>query len=275
MHKCLALVGVLGMSLPLLAQGNYEIQVYGSETVAPHNTIVELHSNFTFMGTKPVAGSKLAADGTVPTEHALHETLEVTHGFTSWFEIGSYLFTGFQPQNGYQFVGSHIRPRVRAPESWHLPVGLSLSTEIGYQRPIFSPDTWTCEIRPIIDQKINRWYWAFNPALEKSLHGPSRDLAWEFVPNAQVTYDFTKKVTGALEYYGSLGPIAGFDPISEQQHFIVPAVDLNLLPRWEFNFGVGVGVTRATDHIIVKMILGRRFGSADGHSRARPQDTAP
>jgi hypothetical protein len=30
-------------------------------------------------------------------------------------------------------------------------------------------------------------------------------------------------------------------------------------PEWEFNFGVGIGLTRSTDHLILKMIIGRRF----------------
>src|SRR5215467_14852428 len=58
---------------PLMAQDNYEIQVYGSETVAPKTTMLELHSNFTVDGSKPVPGSEYAADGTYPTNHALHE----------------------------------------------------------------------------------------------------------------------------------------------------------------------------------------------------------
>jgi hypothetical protein len=35
--------------------------------------------------------------------------------------------------------------------------------------------------------------------------------------------------------------------------------DLNVSPKWEINFGVGVGSTAGTDHLIVKGILGRRF----------------
>jgi len=61
--------------LPAAAQENYEIQVYGSETVAPGNTMVELHSNFT------ATGSKTLIDGMAPTNHAWHETIEITHGF--------------------------------------------------------------------------------------------------------------------------------------------------------------------------------------------------
>jgi hypothetical protein len=33
--------------------------------------------------------------------------------------------------------------------------------------------------------------------------------------------------------------------------------NLNLSPKWEVNFGLGV--TRSTDHRIAKMILGHRF----------------
>ena len=121
--------------------------------------MVELHSNFTF------EGSKTTDDGTYPTEHQLHETLEITRGLTDWAEIGFYVFTSADSQHGWQWVGDHIRPRVRAPESWHWPVGVSLSTEIGYQRAVFSPDTWTIEIRPIIDKTIGKLYLDFNPTL--------------------------------------------------------------------------------------------------------------
>jgi hypothetical protein len=40
---------------------------------------------------------------------------------------------------------------------------VSLSNEIGYQRPEFSADTRTWEIHPTVDKKIGRWYLSFNP----------------------------------------------------------------------------------------------------------------
>jgi hypothetical protein len=54
-------------------------------------------------------------------------------------------------------------PRFRIPESRQWPGAVSLSSEIGYQRPEFSADAWTWEIRPIIDKKSGRWYLSFNP----------------------------------------------------------------------------------------------------------------
>jgi hypothetical protein len=237
------------------AQGNYEVQVYGSDLVAPRATMVELHSNFTIDGTRGVI------DGVLPTRHAEHETLEITHGFNEWFETGFYIFTSVQPDGGWYFVGTHIRPRIAVPEKYKLPVGLSISNEIGYQRPNFSLDTWTWEIRPIVDKKIQKLYLAFNPTFDLTLHGPDKPRGPEFSPNAKVSYDLLKKVAVGLEYYGSYGPATDWDPLREQEQQFVPAIDVDFGPNWEFNFGVGVGVTQATDHLLIKAILGYRFGS--------------
>ena len=238
---------------PASAQDNYEIQVYGADTVEPSHTMVELHSNFT------IDGSKQVINGLYPTNHAEHETVEITHGFNDWFEVGFYIFTSARSGQGWQWVGDHIRPRFRIPEKWHWPVGVSLSNEVGYQRRQFSTDTWTWEMRPIVDQKAGRWYWSFNPTFDKSVHGLSQNEGFVFSPNFKFSYDFTPKIAGGLEYYGSLGPATGFLPIHQQQHQIFPAIDLNLAPQWEVNFGLGVGLTGSTDHLILKGIIGYRF----------------
>jgi len=235
------------------AQDNYEIQVYGSDTVPAGRTMVELHSNYT------VDGEREVINGVLPSNHALHETLEITHGFTPWFETGFYVFSSIQPHEGWQWVGDHIRPRVRVPEDWHWPVGVSLSTEIGYQRPSFSEDTWTWEIRPIIDKQLHRWYFSFNPAFEKSLQGLNSSQGFGFAPNAKISFDITKVVAIGAEYYSSLGPIGDFPTWDQQQHQIFPVIDLNLSPKFEFNFGVGFGLTQSTDNLIVKLILGYQF----------------
>lgn len=234
------------------AQGNFEIQVYGADTVPRDNTMVEVHTNTSLLGTTRTI------DGIRPTEHAWHETLEITHGFTDWFEVGFYTFTSIQRHEGWEWVGNHLRPRVRIPEAWGLPVGISLSTEVGYQERTYSTDLWTLEIRPVIDQKIGPWYWAINPALEISLDGPSQRA--EFTPGLKISYDVTKQVSAGIEYYGSTGPIPRFDPIGDQQHLLFAVLDLNVHPRVEINFGVGAGLTPGTDSLIVKLILGYRFG---------------
>ena len=243
-------------------QGNYEIQVYGADTVPTANTMFELHSNFTARGHP---GSPVLA----ATNHAEHETVEITQGVNNWSEVGFYIFTAEQSGLGMQWVGDHIRPRVRVPSEWHWPVGLSLSQEIGYQRALFSPDTWTWEIRPIIDKQQGRLYWSVNPALDRTLHGPDVKLGLDFSPAVKVSWDFTKFVTGGVEYYADYGSIRDIAPLHDQQQMIFPTVDLNVSPDWEINFGVGVGPTSATDHWIFKGIIGRRFNW--GRPRRAPQ----
>jgi hypothetical protein len=238
---------------PLLAQGNYEIQVYGADTVEPKSTMVELHSNFT------PDGQKYRIDGVYPTNHQLHETLEITQGLTNWAEVGFYVFTSWQNGRGVQWVGDHIRPRVRVPDSWRWPVGVSLSTEVGYQRAVYSPDTWTWEIRPIVDKYMGRWYLAFNPALERTWHGPDIRQGIGFSPAAKVSYDFSRKISGGIEYYADYGRLGDFDSLHDQQQQIFVVTDLNVSPKWEINIGAGIGPTASTDHWIIKAILGRHF----------------
>jgi len=264
-HRSLAVVGpglllALALCTPRAqAQGYYEIQVYGADTVAPGTLMTELHSNFT------IEGQKDTIDGVYPTEHQEHETIELTQGLTDWSELGFYFFTSEQDGHGFQWVGDHLRPRVRVPDSWQWPVGVSLSTEIGYQRAVYSPDTWTWEIRPIIDKAIGRWYFAFNPALERTWHGPDVKQGLSFSPGLKISYDFTEVISGGIEYYADYGPLADFAPTRDQQQQLFVVTDLNVSPVWEINFGIGVGATAATDHLIIKAILGRRFDWG-GHS---------
>jgi hypothetical protein len=137
MHLAFAVLIFTGLPLRAWSQANYEIQVYGAETVPPQNLMVELHSNFT------ARGEKDTVDGVYPTNHQEHETLELTEGLNEWAEVGFYVFTSEQDGYGAQWV------------------------------------------------------------------------------------------------------------------FVV--TDLNVSPVWEINFGVGIGATASTDHLIFKAILGRRI----------------
>jgi hypothetical protein len=260
-QTCLVLLLLVSGSLLArqgAAQENFEIQVYGSETVPEGSTMIELHSNVAARGTTTTV------EGVRPTQGAFHETIEITHGWTPWFETGAYLFTSIQPDGGWQWVGDHIRPRIRAPDSWELPVGLSLSVEVGYQQRQFSVDTWTLEARPIIDRQQGPWYVSLNPTFDYAIRGLNHTHGMGFSPSMKVSYGVSPRVALGLEYYGAAGPVGGLDSVSQQQHQLFPVLDLDLGPRWEFNFGVGAGLTPSTDRLIVKLILGYRFDLGSG-----------
>jgi hypothetical protein len=241
--------------IPSFAQENYEIQVYPSETIPKGTNMLEVHSNYT------TNGRQLVENGMLPTHHIFHETIEITHGFNSWFETGLYFFNAIGSDNRTNYVGSHIRPRARVPERWHLPVGLSLSAEVGYQKLEYSEDDWNIEIRPIIDKTWRKLYISFNPVFGKALHGLNESAGFDFSPNLKISLEATKKIAFGIEYYGSVGDISTFDPYryKEQQHQLFIVTDLDIDPDWEINAGYGFGAPETVDMGIIKLILGYRM----------------
>ena len=252
------------------AQDNYEIQVYASETMAPKTLLLELHSNFT------VEGTTTTEFGMLPTEHQLHETIELTQGINDWSEIGFYIFTAAKNGYGIDWVGDHIRPRVRVPPRWHWPVGVSLSSEFGYARAEYSNPTWSWQFMPIVDQSIGRWYWSVNGTMVWNIHvvPPPADFTPEekqtyyrdvaprgvtFGPAATLTYAPSKYYNIGIEYYSYYGQWGNFVSLHNQQQQFFPVVNLFVSPKWEINFGAGWGATAGTDHLIVKCIVGRSF----------------
>jgi hypothetical protein len=266
------------------AQDNYEIQVYGSETMAPLTLLTEFHSNFT------VQGSTEPEFGVLPTQHQEHETIELTEGINDWAELGFYIFTAEKSGYGVQWVGDHIRPRVRIPPRWHWPVGVSLSSEFGYARASFSNPTWSWQIMPIVDQTVGRWYWSVNSTMVWDVHvvpPPAnftaqqkqiyyRDVAPRgvtFGPAASVTYAPSKYLNFGVEYYSYYGQFGSFVSLHDQQQQIYPVANLFVSPKWEINFGAGWGATAGTDHLIVKAVIGRYFDWS--HHRAGSSRSLP
>jgi len=242
----------LDIPIRLPAQDNYEIQVYGSGLTEKRHTMFELHSNYT------INGSISMQDGVYPSNHVIHETLEITHGFSRWFELGSYLFTSIGSDNRTALTGVHLRPRISIPEDHGLPFGISLSTEFGYQNPEFFGSRWAVEIRPIFDKEAGKFYFSVNLPIGRSLDA-NQNGNWEFSPSVKSSFEVSKKVSLGLEYYAGLGENHNLDPVSQQKHQLFGAVDWAFHPDWEFNAGVGYGLTAATDKWIIKMILGYRL----------------
>jgi len=117
--------------------------------------------------------------------------------------------------------------RIAIPQEWEWPVGLSLSTEFGYQRRSFTEDTWSWELRPIIDKQWGRWYFSLNPSLEKSIHGRHSNEGYQFAPSAKISFDVTKMAAVGVEYYSSIGTVGRLERWDEQQHQIMPVLDLD------------------------------------------------
>lgn len=235
------------------AQENYEIQVYGSPTQPKKQTIFELHSNYT------ANGEKLVVDGVYPSQHAWHKTIEITHGVAKNFETGIYFFTNYTPNQGWKLIGFHLRPRWAVPQEWNLPLGMSISAEIGWQQAKYSAETFSLELRPIFDKTIGKLYASFNPTLGFGFKGVGSSKSPEIAPSFKLAYSASPKVSVGTEYYSSLGTLRKLNPIQQEEHALYVVADLFVDPKWEINFGAGKGLTNATDGLVLKLILGRRI----------------
>jgi hypothetical protein len=240
----LALSSILVLPFCLQAQDNNEIQVYGSATTAKYSTMLELHSNYTPTG-----------PGYDQGHHPLLETLEVTTGVTNNSEFGFYIFT-YSNHGKTQYTGTNIRPRVKAPDSWNWPVGASLSAEIGIA---IDPEThakeWEMELRPILDKTLGAHYISFNPSIGISY----THKEFLFEPNVKYAYALSPKASLGFEYYGNTGKVFRPYEVASQEHQVYLAVDLFLHPMYEFNFGIGRGLTQSSNGWNIKCIIGRRI----------------
>lgn len=233
------------LSWQIFAQEAGEIQIYSSPTTGVKSSMFELHSNISPVGPK----SNKAFN-------PLHETIEITTGIFSNFEIGLYQFMRFY-NDKYQLTGNHIRPRITAPIGWKLPVGLSLSSELGYDMdPATEKFNKTIEVRSIIDKKADLYYLALNMVFAKIYISGN---TFNFMPNAKTSFNVHKKIALGLEYYGNLGNIKDILPQAMQYHQLYFVTDLNFNPDIEFNFGIGRGLTSISDGWNIKLLLGRRI----------------
>jgi len=234
----------------LQAQDAGEIQVYGSATTPKYTTMIELHSNYTFKG--PSINENAFK---TKNYHPLLETIEVTTGLSKDAEFGFYIFT-YNINGKTQYTGSHLRPRIKAPDEWKWPIGVSLSTEVGFDKDPFTDQLdWGAEIRPIFDKTIGDHYYSFNPSLGVSF--TNNECLFE--PNFKYAYASSPKVNIGFEYYGNTGKLFSPFKLPNQEHQLYLVFDLFLHPLYEFNFGIGKGLTESANDLNVKCYVGRRI----------------
>ena len=243
---------MLARARPACAIDFYEIQIYQVETTPYHRLTLELHSN-----TTTTATGQYAREAIDP--YQIHETLEATYGVLPWLEVGQYLCTAKMSNGSYNYAGSRSKVHFGVPQSENWPIEVGGNIELGYMRFQAEDNPLSLEIRPILEKKLGGLLIVGNFVFEKPFSGPDTHKGVQFDPSGEVRYQLTHWVAPAVEYYGDMGPLSAMPGVQRQQHFIVPALNFDFLPQLELNFGVGVGVTRASNGLFIKSIVGWTF----------------
>jgi hypothetical protein len=236
------------------AQDRFEIQVYDAETAPRGGFGVEMHVNFVAAGTTSVS-----ADGELPTNHVTHVTFEPHLGLASWCELGGYLQAAILPDGNVNYAGFKLRYKIRIPRRLAKDlIGLALNFELSFVPSTFEANVYGSEIRPVLDIKWRRLYFAINPILSTDLGGALAGLP-QLQPAAKFSVSVVPMLALGVEYYASFGPINQPFGLDEQSHRLLGVLDLTHKVTEKLNFDVNFGAGYsfgAGDPWVVKMILG-------------------
>jgi hypothetical protein len=249
--RVLALVTLALVALPVVARAQTdEIQVYDGSLAPPGKWNLTLHSNFT-----PEGMTTPAFPGGLISDKSWNGVPEWAYGVTNWFEAGLYLpVYSISKHRGATLDSMKLRALFAVPHADERTFFYGVNFEFSYNGKNWDPRRFTSEIRPIIGLHLHPVDLIFNPILDNSWEGGPKSL--EFVPAARIAYNLTSKSALAIEEYSDYGPLRGFLPGGEQAHQIFGVVD-HSSKIVDVEFGVGVGVTGATDKWTLKLILSR------------------
>ncbi|WP_249125486.1 hypothetical protein [Bradyrhizobium manausense] len=263
-NRSFTVVTSLAGALVLLASNAYatdEIQVYNAGIAEIGQFTIQQHLNYVALGQKdpPFPGG-------FPSNHSLNGTPEFAYGMTDWWELGLYLPFAVQDR---QFLSDAFKLRTLfvSPHAEQRNFFYGVNFELSYEMPKFAQTRWGLEIRPIIGVRNAQYEFIVNPIVDIGFGSKGEA---DFAPAARLARNFGNDVFAGFEYYADFGEIGNFSKLADQQHTLFAVTDFKA-GVFDVNFGVGYGLTPASDRFVVKTIIGYAFPvpgqKADGNTR--------
>jgi hypothetical protein len=242
-----------------------EIQVYNAGIAAPGQFTIQQHLNYVGVGLKdpPFPGGLVS-------NHSINGTPEFAYGVTDWWEVGLYLPFAIQDR---QFLSDSFKLRTLfvSPHAEQRNFFYGVNFEFSNTTPKFSQSRFGLEIRPIIGVRNADWEFIVNPIVDVSFgkYGEA-----DFTPAARVARKLAPDTFVGLEYYADFGEIGNFARLADQQHTLFAVTDFKL-GVFDVNFGVGYGLTPASDRWVVKTIVGYAFPVPGGNPGTSERTAGP
>src|SRR6185295_6454044 len=220
---------------------------YDGGLATPGTFNLTVHNNFIARGAKTPA----FPGGLIP-DHSFNGVTEWAYGVTNWFEAGLYLpLYSISNDRGPMINGGKIRLLFAVPHAEERKFFYAANFEFSYNAKHWDERRYTNEIRPIIGWHLNPVDIIVNPILDSSFTGGFKSL--DFAPATRVAYNFNPKWAVAVEHYADFGPLRNFYSASEQSHQIYGVFD-HSSKFGDFEAGLGVGVTGASDRLTLKLL---------------------
>jgi hypothetical protein len=258
---CVIVAGtVLCVALAEPAKAADEIQVYNAGIADVGQFTIQQHLNYTAQGLKtpPFPGGLIS-------NQAINGTPEFAYGVTPWWEVGLYL--PFAIQDG-QFLSNAFKLRTLfvSPQADKRDFFYGVNFEFSNTTPKFSQSRFALEIRPIVGVRNADWEFIVNPIVDVSF---GKNGETDPAPAARLARKLDKDLFVGLEYYADFGPIGHIGKFDDQQHTLFAVTDFKV-GVFDVDFGLGYGLTHASDRFVVKTIVSYAFPAPGGSSASEP-----
>jgi hypothetical protein len=255
---CLLAGAALPAALAQPAKAVDEIQVYNAGIAAVGQFTIQQHLNYIALGLKdpPFPGGLVS-------NHSINGTPEFAYGVTDWWEVGLYLPFAIQDQ---QFLSNSFKLRTLfvSPNAEKRDFFYGVNFEFSNTTPKFSQTRFAMEIRPIVGIRNADYEFIVNPIVDI---GFGKFGEADFAPAARLARKLGQDLFLGLEYYADFGKIGSFPKLADQQHTLFAVTDFKL-GVFDVNFGIGYGLTPASDRLVIKTIWGYTFPVAGANSGA-------
>lgn len=197
----------------------------------------------------------------IEREGLFAHSMEVEYGLSNKFSMALYLDFEHPRYSDLRWVGTKaVMARYRFFEKASRPVDLAIYTEYKLPKKEYK-NAEELELKLIAEKDFGFHTLVANPTFEKKMSGPDIDEGAEFSFNIGYYYKRSLIFQPGIEFYGKMGELRGLSPLNEQENYIFPTVDIFLGPHKKtiWHIGVGFGLTKPADNIILKSIISYGF----------------
>ena len=248
---------------PARALNFFELEVYPATTEGQGLHELESVSSYVANGRAP---SEAEGEGEEARRHRLFRTsLEYNYGLTDKIDVAAYLDLEWPDGRDPRYAGVRFRGRGALWDKGRFPVdvGWYLEAEV----PNGGESDLELEFRPLLSRDLGRFSIDLNPAFElPTVSAERRTLEFNYA--ARVYYRLSRDFQAGIEFFGGAGQIRRFDPAREQEHYVLPILYGRLGRGFRFGVGPAFGLTRASDPVLLKLVVEYEFTVPGGGSAA-------
>ncbi len=229
-----------------------EIQVYLDDITPAGTVVVSTHLNDVLRGRRTPE-----FPGELPPSQVFQATPEINLGLGGTFDGALYLPMAVAP-GGHAFLnGIKVRFKWIAPHDEKRGWFWGGNTELSRVATRVSESRWGLEVRPIVGWRGGPWLVALNPILGVALSSGQSHRP-EFEPCVKIGYSVSERVSVGIEHYAAFGPLFRFDAPNQRGQNLYLVADVEGR-GWDFNVGVGRGLTDVSDRWVAKAIVDLPF----------------